>query len=395
VLERYIHVDAIRLEGGTKTPGRPAGDTAAGGLVVEEIRGAAALERLRAEWELLWERCPDATPFQSPEWLLPWWRHLGRGRAHGLALRLEGELAGLALFVTRSYFGLPLRRVSLLGTGVTDYLDLLLLPGARRAAAEAVLSHLGAHLSDRDFCDFQQLPPGSPLREAGPPPSLRIAVAPQGVCPVLHLPERLEGLEKALPHRIRSNARYYSRRLARAGDAVFETANRETLSTTLDALFRLHQARWNRRLLPGAFAGIRLRRFHREVAGRFLERGWLRLHALRLDGRVRGVLYCFSCRGRAYYYSGGFDPALAPFSPGTLMIARAVEDAVRDGCRSFDFLRGDERYKYLWGAADRETARLLLWRPTPFGKLAPHLHAWERETERRLVAAARHWAARR
>jgi hypothetical protein len=39
---------------------------------VEEITTMDALERLRWEWSELWTRSPAATPFQSPEWLLPW-----------------------------------------------------------------------------------------------------------------------------------------------------------------------------------------------------------------------------------------------------------------------------------------------------------------------------------
>ena len=35
------------------------------------------LERLREEWLALWRRSPTATPFQSPMWLLPWWRAFG------------------------------------------------------------------------------------------------------------------------------------------------------------------------------------------------------------------------------------------------------------------------------------------------------------------------------
>jgi CelD/BcsL family acetyltransferase involved in cellulose biosynthesis len=41
---------------------------------VELISAAADLEELRADWQLLWERAGSTTPFQSPEWLIPWCR---------------------------------------------------------------------------------------------------------------------------------------------------------------------------------------------------------------------------------------------------------------------------------------------------------------------------------
>jgi CelD/BcsL family acetyltransferase involved in cellulose biosynthesis len=43
-------------------------------LKAEEVADTAGLEALRADWVDLWRRVPTATPFQSPAWLVPWWR---------------------------------------------------------------------------------------------------------------------------------------------------------------------------------------------------------------------------------------------------------------------------------------------------------------------------------
>ena len=45
-------------------------------------------------------------------------------------------------------------------------------------------------------------------------------------------------------------------------------------------------------------------------------------------------------------YNSGFDPAHAALSPGLVLLARVVRDAIERGMRRFDFLRGEERYKY-------------------------------------------------
>jgi CelD/BcsL family acetyltransferase involved in cellulose biosynthesis len=96
-----------------------------------------------------------------------------------------------------------------------------------------------------------------------------------------------------------------------------------------------------------------VRRFHRDVAHGLVAAGLLRLSALRLDGRIAAVFYGFTAHGRAYYYLGGFDPDFERFSPGTMIVGRAIEDAVREGASELDFLRGREPYKYAWGAQDR------------------------------------------
>src|ERR687888_566153 len=108
---------------------------------IEEVITTEALEKLHPEWSALWARCPAATPFQSPEWLIPWWRHIGEGQLWTLACRSEGRLVGLA---------------------PTDYLDALFAPGFASAGAAAVLAHLAAACERWDVCDLQQLRPTSP-----------------------------------------------------------------------------------------------------------------------------------------------------------------------------------------------------------------------------------------
>lgn len=362
-------------------------------MVLEEITDFRELDALRQEWSELWERCPSATPFQAPEWLLPWWKHLGRGRLWAVALRREGRLVGLApLFVSR-YIGMPLRRVGLLGTGDSDYLDLLMEPDSAADGARLLLDLLAARRARWDFCDFQQLPPGSPLLEAAPPPGFRLGVRKQEVCPVLPLPRSVEGFREALPSRFRANLRYSRRRLERETGASFALADASTLDADLDALFAAHGARWNRRFMPGAFAGERVRCFHREAAAGILARGRLRLHTLHVRGAARAALYCFADGRRGYYYSGGFQPDLARFSPGALLIEQAIEETICSGVGEFDFLRGDEPYKYAWGARDRWNHRLLLWRCGLSGSLVPILNRLEVRAEHALKHAARRLAA--
>src|SRR5207249_2485766 len=142
----------------------------------------------------------------------------------------------------------------------------------------------------------------------------------------------------------------------------------------MEGFFRLHQRRWNRRWLPGAFAGERNRAFHHEAAAAMQARGWLRLHLLRLDGRDEAALYCFRFRERGYYYLGGFEPERTRYSLGTVLTGHAIEHAIAEGATEFDFLRGGEAYKYSWRASDRHNWRWLWWKPSGLSSLAPALN---------------------
>ncbi|HJT16520.1 MAG TPA: GNAT family N-acetyltransferase, partial [Thermoanaerobaculia bacterium] len=97
--------------------------------------------------------------------------------------------------------------------------------------------------------------------------------------------------------------------------------------------------------------------FHRDVAAAMLDTGVLRMYAMSLDDRPIAVFYGFADASTVYYYLSGYDPELEKLSPGTLIVAHAIESAIGDGAATFDFLRGAEDYKYTWGAKDRMNKR--------------------------------------
>ena len=76
-----------------------------------------------------------------------------------------------------------------------------------------------------------------------------------------------------------------------------------------------------------------------------------------MSHKINGNLYRLGYRRRAYCYLAGFDPRYKPFSPGTLLIAYTIESALAEHCKTVDFLRGNEAYKYFWGAQDQPTYR--------------------------------------
>jgi len=71
-----------------------------------------------------------------------------------------------------------------------------------------------------------------------------------------------------------------------------------------------------------------------------------------------------------YFYNAGVDPYARDLSPGVLMSALAIGDAIAAGRRRFDYLRGDEAYKYEWGAVTRRSAACSWCEPPDVG--SPH-----------------------
>ena len=125
-----------------RAPRRRAPAIACGPGLRVEILDRDGLERAMPAWAELWARDPHATAFQRPEWCAAWCRHLLGGEVEALAAWRGSSLESLLpLFRWRDGSASVL---SPLGAGVSDYLDLLVAPGARDAvrAVQAALAHL-------------------------------------------------------------------------------------------------------------------------------------------------------------------------------------------------------------------------------------------------------------
>jgi CelD/BcsL family acetyltransferase involved in cellulose biosynthesis len=311
-------------------------------LTVDAITEESSLQALLAEWWELWDRAPAATPFQSPAWLLPWAGQFAGANWVVLTLRRDGWLIGiLPLFLVDDAHG---RRLMPMGAGISDYLDGIFDAEVEGRGAALML----AQITDWQAIDLPQLRPASPLLDAPAPRSWSDERRPTDICPVLPLPA-------AIPSRMLQNLRYYRRRVERAGivHGVAEAA--EEALRLLEALFILHGARWRRCGTPGVLADERVRQFHRQVVPGLAKLGLLRMHALYRDELAVAVAYMIAAKGRTYDYITGFHPDFAQLGVGTVLLACAIEGAMTEGAREFDFLRGSEAYKYRWGAVDRAT----------------------------------------
>ncbi|MGK4006439.1 GNAT family N-acetyltransferase [Sorangium sp. So ce1036] len=324
-------------------------------LDVRVLNRREELEALREPWDALWQRCPAATTFQRPEWLLPWCRELGPEEVLALVLRSPSAqgLVGLAPLAIHR-IGAE-RVVALLGAGITDYNDVLAAPGYERAVAEAVLAFLGERAGAWDVADLHDLRGSSPLLAADAPPGWSDEVEKHEACPRVVIPEGA-GPDDLFSPGMRARIARARKRLARAGALRVEVAGADSLGELLDALFANHRARWISRG-EGGVLDEALRPFHRAAAAGLCARGALRLFGLRLDGRIIASLYGLAERDGLASYITGFDPEFAWYSPGLVMLASAIEHTAREGARTVDFLRGREPYKYAWGAVDRWTYR--------------------------------------
>jgi CelD/BcsL family acetyltransferase involved in cellulose biosynthesis len=271
-----------------------------------------------------------------------------------IEVRCNDRLVGIAPFLI--YQRESESVLALMGGGISDYLDILVDP----AFADETLSVIWSQVQKEPgwtTLDLTDLPATSLLLHQWPG-DCNFSKTFHDDCSGLSLPSKVEELKIILPFRQVRNLRNARNRLQRAGSANIEIATRETLPLFLDALFRLHGQRWALARQSGVFADPAIQSFHKIAGPQLLERGALRLYALRLNGRVIASLYALCERDTVRCYVQGFDPDYAVFSPGTHLLGSVITDAVREGKQRVDFLRGGEGYKQHWGVRETHTFRI-------------------------------------
>jgi CelD/BcsL family acetyltransferase involved in cellulose biosynthesis len=109
-----------------------------------------------------------------------------------------------------------------------------------------------------------------------------------------------------------------------------------------------------------AFASERYIGFHNKLVQALLAKDWVRLFSLDVGHRSAAVIYNFAYGDRHYFYQSGRDPNYAKHRVGLVLMHRVIQEAIGEHATVFDFLRGEEDYKYRW-ATEKETNLRLLY----------------------------------
>lgn len=342
-------------------------------------RDETGFAALHAEWNDLLRRSRFDTIFLTWEWQSTWWKHLGRirGPLYLLAARQEGRLVGiLPLYETRDGDEVALNVVGCIE--VSDYLDLIIEAGQEEAVYAAFLAWLAGPDAPPwtvvDLCNQPAVSLAhSRLPELARAAGFQADVVQEDVCPVIDLPRPaaddaagheaawelyLAGLDKKERHEIRRKMRRMAReapeaRLRFVGDGP-------ELAQAMDDFIALHRFS---RPDKHAFMTDEMQAYFRAIAAALAERGWLQLSFLEVAGKPVATYLCFDYGDAILVYNSGYDPAEAPqLSPGWVLLAQLIQHAIALGRAHFDFLQGNEDYKYRFGGADTPVYRTLLQR---------------------------------
>lgn len=336
-------------------------------MQTEIFTDSKGFEILASEWDDLLERSVNAPFFMRHAYQSSWWKHLGNDDLVLIAIRTdEGRLVGLApLYGKVNSMGR--RELSFVGcVDISDYLDLLVDRDYVDEVYSALLDVLDSEAVGWDglyLCSLAERS-ATPTRlvEVVQTRGWQVDVSEQDVCPVIALPDAwddyLAGIDKKQRHEIRRKMR----KIEREAEVNWYAVDPERgLEMAMDDFIDLHQKStadkedfWNEALIE----------FFKDVSRATAAAGWLKLYFIEVNGVKAAAMLCFDYNNEFLLYNSGYDPdQFSHLSPGIVLTAYTIRHAIELGRSRYDFLRGDEEYKFRFGAEAEPVFDLRIARP--------------------------------
>ncbi|MCY3834697.1 MAG: GNAT family N-acetyltransferase [Chloroflexi bacterium] len=325
-------------------------------MEVSAYRNASAFSELKSVWRELLPQAPMQRVFYTWEWQKTWWEAYEPGDLWILVCHDEGAPVGLApLFVSEGETG---RSVQIIGcVDVTDYLDFIVAEGRMDAVYTAFADYLSNHRAEFDHLDFCNIPFDSPTRRILPSlladRGFETAVEQQEVCPVIELPASWSSYLSLLDKKQRHEVRRKMRRLQGSEQSTdwYIVNGGQDLTEEVSQFVRLMAASdpEKERFLQDA-GNLR---FFKTIVPLMQKRGWLQLTFLTIGDERAAAYMNFIYENRVMVYNSGHaHQDFGDFSPGIVLLAYNIRHAIEQGFTHYDFLRGDEAYKYRMGGRD-------------------------------------------
>jgi len=314
-------------------------------------------------WNVLVEQSIADTPFSRYEYLTEWWRTLGGGEWGDAKLVLvsaseNDQLLGIAPLFIHEYD----EQQALLLVGsieISDYLDLIVHEADLPRFLSGLLDFLASSLTDNwSAIDWYNLPDASPTlatlkaesekrgwnyHEEIYRPTPRIALKGS-------FEDYLAGIDKKQRHEIRRKMR----RAAESGRVHFHVVDKDAdIEPELEAFFHLMVQEPNKAMF--------LKDVMRDQMSNSLkaahDAGYLWLAFLEVDGVKAAASINFDYRNKLWGYNSGVSRDFMEFSPGWVLQAHVIQWCCENGRYEFDFMRGDEEYKYRFGGVNKYVMR--------------------------------------
>ncbi len=316
-------------------------------------------------WNALVEQSIADTPFSRYEYLSEWWKTLGGGEWKHAELVLvsateNDQLIGIAPLFIADYEGQ--RALMLVGSiEISDYLDLVVREQDLPRFLSGLLDFLALQQADHwSGLDWYNIPDSSPTLAAVKTESEKRGWTHHEEIyrPTPRIPltgsfeEYLARIDKKQRHEIR-------RKMRRAAESElnvrFTIVGKDSdLEAEMNSFFHLMTQDSGK---AGFLTPLMREQMAFTIRNAF-EHGYLWLAFLEIEAVKVAASLNFDYKNKLWGYNSGVSREHMELSPGWVLLAHTIQWCCENERYEFDFMRGDEEYKYRFGGVNKYVMRV-------------------------------------
>jgi CelD/BcsL family acetyltransferase involved in cellulose biosynthesis len=294
--------------------------------------------------------------FTLPAWLKTWWECFGSGAELYICCVRQGDkVLGIAPLKIRQDVA------SMIGsTDVCDYQDFVWAPGFEEEFCSSILQNLSQ--KGLKSLVLESLRPDSRIATKFVPLAkergLQTDCQPFDVSLDMELPANFEDYLSSLDGKQRHEIRRKLRNINSLGEVQYRViAEKGEIPTAITAFLQLFP---EYRRDKAEFLTDKMLEYFRRMAANLGGEGRLRFGALELGGKAVAMIMYFDYNDNVYLYNSAYDPSFKNMSVGIISKALCVQDSIQRGKKRFDFLKGNEQYKYYLGGKEIPLSRCVI-----------------------------------
>ena len=342
-------------------------------ITVKKVEGENVFESLREEWQKLFAES-ESSPFLSFEWLSSWYKWFGANRnLFVLTAYRDNRLIGLLPLCTqeKKTLGMTVTRLGFIGeeVGGADYLDCIARTEDKIEIIPVFFDFLKNETSF-DLISLENLSGDSEIskylqktNKTKTKNTFRYKNLKTSVCPKIDLNDGWESVLKKS-----KRASNFKRRLKQLekmpGFEFRSVTSPDEINEAFERFFALHEKRWKKDGGSELSGHPKLISFQRDLVFEMSQTGLLRFDEVWVEGECRSSVYALDDGKTFYYYNSGYDLEWGQMSVGLVLIGLSVKSAIERGNSTYDFLRGEETYKFDWANKQTDLVTVNLSRNT-------------------------------
>ncbi len=338
--------------------------------VIRVITEPGEFEAQSGVWNnLLQSNGSENSIYLTHEWVSTWWKHFGEGKKLNILLiEREKQIVGIIPLIRNEYrVGLfKLHALESMGAFNSNFVGLI-PPENGEEVVTALLSYLVDELNrGNSIMMLKEVPEDSRflglLRRHASVFSKNVVVQEKvtTLAPYILLPATWDEYFHSLSRKRQWALRRGLRDSQKPHGFEFQICAEHQLNDKLGEFFDLHQSRWRSENIKGIFSDPKMKGFYTDLATQFLKRNWLNFSYLTAGGEMTSAVYGYIYNGKMYPSTSARDLRYAEYGVGHLHYMFLIKYAIEKGLREFDFLKGDEPYKFYWAKAARKYIRVAI-----------------------------------